>query len=231
MRTKLSGVLVVAAMALAMIVGTSTKADAAFIAYICNDAACLGGGDVIVTDNAAGDALSRVNGQILIAGAVGGLTTTVNNAQSKPLIGSASSPSMDLNFSATGIGEVWFYASDTSFTGVQNGTLLFNGNASGTSTESASAWWDPANGNLALTNLICTTGNLSGAGFAGACSGAFGQVGAYALTIGVHVIRTTAGTTTGDELLTVPEPATMTLFGLGMLGFGLATRRRRAARG
>jgi hypothetical protein len=35
--------------ALAFGVGT---ADASFIAYLCNDVACTGGGDVVVTDQA-----------------------------------------------------------------------------------------------------------------------------------------------------------------------------------
>src|SRR5215218_7724843 len=54
MTKKISG-LFVATMALAGVMGTSTKADAALMAYICDDALCTGGGDTIVTDQGVGD--------------------------------------------------------------------------------------------------------------------------------------------------------------------------------
>ena len=118
MKKTFSGILV-AALAIAGVVGTSTKADAAFIAYICNDAACDGVGDAIVTDNGAGDNFpgSGLIGQIN-AGAinVGGFLVVTNVSQSKPqLVGGS-----DLAFQATtidaGTHTIWLYASDTGFT-------------------------------------------------------------------------------------------------------------------
>jgi hypothetical protein len=54
MTEKVSGLLV-ATMVLAGVVGTSTRADAALMAYICDDMLCTGGGDTIVTDQGVGD--------------------------------------------------------------------------------------------------------------------------------------------------------------------------------
>ena len=67
-------------MALAFVALATTKADAAFIAYICNDVNCLGGGDVIITDNGVGD-LSALSGRINTGDqSVGGFTVVNPNA-------------------------------------------------------------------------------------------------------------------------------------------------------
>ena len=126
---------------------TATRSEAAFYALICNDPLCDGAGDVIVQDNGAGDALSGTAGAISIAGSVGGLSIVVNTSQSKPLLGSATSPQMDMTYTVTGIGTVWLYASDTDFTGsaVLNGNI--DGNFTGTANTAAAmaraARWRP----------------------------------------------------------------------------------------
>ena len=116
MKRTFSGILV-AALAFAGVVGTSTKADAAFMAAICNDALCTGGDDVIVTDNGAGDAISGL-GAISFSTSAFGYSLVVNTSQSKPVIGSATAPQLDLNFAATTAagsagGNVFLFASDT----------------------------------------------------------------------------------------------------------------------
>jgi PEP-CTERM motif-containing protein len=229
MRNKLSGVLVVAAMAFAMIVGTSAKADAAFIAYICDDAACTGAGDIVVTDNTVGDSAGGL-GAISINGTVGGLSFVSNVSQSKPGIGSATAPELDINFAATGTGTAWLYASDTGFTlSPASATLLIGGTAAGTNTLTSNLWGGNSNTNLDLSHLI--VGPMSG--ITNTLSGPLtATANPYSLTLGIKIERSGSGTTTGDLGATlVPEPATMALFGLGMLGFGVASRRRRAARG
>src|SRR3954469_8594393 len=62
-------------------VAVSGSAHAAFIAYICDDALCTGGGDVIVTDQGVGDnfpgsaALGQINSGALN---IGGFTIVTN---------------------------------------------------------------------------------------------------------------------------------------------------------
>jgi PEP-CTERM motif len=235
MRKKLSGILV-AALALMCVVGTSTKAEAAFFAAICNDLACSGGNDFIVQDNSAQDTIAAT-GAINFSVSAFGYTLLVNTSQSKPMIGSAGSPQLDLTFSATtaagGGGDVFLFASDTDFTGAHAFLLTVGGtNSGGSGIVTGRAWGGTNNTALAFSgaNLLGTIGPLSGAVYSGSASGSITPiVTPYSLTIGVAVNRTTAGTTTGDLNLSVPEPATMTLFGLGLMGFGVASRRRKAS--
>jgi hypothetical protein len=216
-------------MVLAALVGAFTvagvkQADAAFVAYICNDAACSGGGDVIVTDQSAGDG-SGVAGIILASGSVGGLNASFNIATSKP---SLPQPQMDITYNANGAGEVWFYAVDTDFSVV----YPFVGSNDGNSSTGALVESQICGGN---TNTPGANGLLGNCGaLASTSTSPFHQLTShvaatanpYALMLMVHV-KQTGGITTGDFLV-VPEPATMSLFGLGLAG--LAAFRRRSAR-
>src|SRR5689334_10599206 len=83
---------------LLLAMGSGDAARAAFVATICDDAACSGGNDIIVTDNGIGDNAAPL-GVIAAAGVNAfGFSFILNLAQSKPLIGSPASPHLDLNF-------------------------------------------------------------------------------------------------------------------------------------
>jgi hypothetical protein len=226
----------VLALAMVFAVATPKKADAAFFALICNDALCDGAGDLIVQDNTGIDASGGL-GVITISGAVGGLTVTVNTSQSKPVIGSAGVPELDVTFTASGVGTAWFYASDTDFTGA----LPFSGNASGNFTGSSTVtayvaggndntnFNGPGNTNLDLTGLVASAAS-STSPFSLNLAKGVASANPYFLTIGMKVDRTTGGTTTGDiNVSAVPEPASLTLFGMGLFG-GVGALRRRFGR-
>jgi len=238
-------------MAFAVIVSTSTKAEAAFFAAICNDITCTGGGDSIVQDNGAGDvgAGAGILGLITMSFATGGYDIVLNTSQSKPVIGSAGAPQLDITFTVTDIAgqgtdctvavpcSVWLFASDNGFTGVGGAQMTLGGTQpNGANTVNARAWGGTTNNTIDLTgtapgitgNLLINSGNLTANPFvfSGGSAGGLGAVSPYSLTLGINVIRTAPGTTTGDLNLRVPEPATMALFGLGLVGFGAAGRRR-----
>jgi hypothetical protein len=231
---RFSGVLV-AALALACVAGTSSKADAAFIAAICDDLTCTGGNDTLVTDNGAGDTIGSA-GAINFTTSAFGYVLVVNTSQSKPIIGSASVPQLDLTFTATTIasggGQIFLYAGDTDFVGAHSFNLSIGGtNSGGSGTVTGRAWGGSTNNALTFSPLLATTGPLTGAAFSALVPGSYvPTVSPYSLSIGVAINRTTAGTTTGDLNLSVPEPASMTLFGLGLLGTALSRRRRQAAK-
>jgi hypothetical protein len=219
------------------VMGLSTPADASMIAAICNDLACSGGDDFLVTDNGAGDTLF-VNGAINFSTSAFGYTLLVNTSQSKPMLGSATAPQLDLSLTATtgsaAGGNVFLYMTDTDFLAAQGFLLSLGGtNSGGSGTITGRAWGGTSNTALQFSgaNLLGAVGALSGPTFSGSVAGSFTPaVNPYSLTIGVAINRTTAGTTTGDlnfAAAAVPEPGSVTLFSLGLIGLGFGAYRRK----
>jgi len=226
-----------AAAALACAIGVSAPAHAQFFATICNDIQCTGGDDISFQDNAAGDT-AAATGAISFSAAAFGYSFLVNTSQSKPMLGSAAEPQLDLSFAATSTGtagNVFIYTSDTGFTRASGSALLTLGgtNSGASGTVTGRAWGGTSNTALQFSgaNLIGSLAGLTGPTFAGSATSAFASVvSPYSLTIGMQITRASAGTTSGNlnlQVSAIPEPSIWASIFMGAALVGFVSRRRR----
>jgi hypothetical protein len=209
-------------MALAIVAGFSARAEAALAVRITQGATTLTFPDV-GTLGVEGVLGLPVNGWTVIFAGTGYPITTAD----------LSDPAMDLlsfQSNSTAGGSITLEVSQTDWTGGPE--PVFNFNIGGTSIVSGSynyeLLWDPNNalfGGAVFANGAGALGPTWGATFSGGPAGD----SQYSLTQRVTITHNTAGFSSFDADLTVPEPASLALFGLGMLGAGIASRRRRTA--
>jgi hypothetical protein len=226
----------IAGAALVCMLAVSLPANAIFVARICNDLACAGGDDLVIQDNAAGDTIASL-GAISFSTSAFGYSLLVNTSQSKPMLGSATAPQLDLTFSVTNngaAGNVFLYASDTDFV-LAGGTFMVSlgGTNSGNSgSVQGRAWGGSTNTEFQFSgaNLLASIGPLTTNSFAGSATGLFAPTAnPYSLTIGTTVSRAAAGTSTGDlnlQISPIPEPSTWALLLMGPALMAFVVRRR-----
>jgi PEP-CTERM motif len=213
---------------LAVALTASSPASATLIALICDNAACSGtlGTDFFFTTSSTGAAV--VTGSFS-----NGYTFTENTSLSKPLIGSSTSPQLDLSFSVTSnstpTGSIFLYAADTDFTAGSNFSMLLDGNTTAGATVIGNVWSSANSTSTAMTNLFGTIGPLTGPQFNASGSATLtGQASPFSLELGLQVTNTGPGVTTGDfNVSSVPEPSTWAMMILGFIGVGFMAYRRK----
>jgi hypothetical protein len=170
-----------------------------------------GGSDIIVADGSGLD-LSAADGQVAWIGTINGWTFAITAGDTKPQLGSATSPQLDLGVLANvvGNGNLIVKFSDTGF-GPSSGTVSSTFFENGTSTASASVLVDSANtlfGGSESTDATLT--------------------GPYSITL---VDTFTPGLVSSDHRVSVPDGgATVALLGFGLVGVESLRRRFSAKR-
>jgi hypothetical protein len=172
-------------------------------------------------------------GEAIFFGSLPGFSFSLDTGLSKPMIGSADQPVLDLNLdevaSRGGGGTLTFKLTDTGFDG-DGGPIRFLDSVGGTffggGSLSVSTFMDCDN-DADGDSTPLTSATFSGSSFSG---GQTANVTAchhnYSLTELATLTLPGGAQFSGDANLAVPEPPAIALFGAGLLGLCFALRRK-----
>jgi hypothetical protein len=196
-----------------------------------------GGATTFCADNAACDLDSTAGVVAVVAPLPGGFTVNVTTGATKPTLGTAGQPHMDLNsinIQSTGgthdltlgFSEVGFTKAPTGLTGLLGGALT----APAGSTVTAEAYYHTGNTLFGLGALAFSMGPFGPGAFSGTASGAGPASGPYSLTQYLKLHTTGPANFSANFDLSTPEPASVALLAgiLLVTGFSLRRRIRRA---
>ena len=197
-----------------------------------------------VTDGLPGDMALGNAGAVVFIGAIGDFSFNVTTGTTKPMIGAADDPRLDLGVSSlvsSGAGTLKIEFSETDFTGPLpqasfltdvGGTIDTAGN-----TVRIQSYLDTSNTIYGTGTLIGDTGDLDnsalpGNAFAGAdFSGLIPVNSPFSVTLVATITHSGAGqiSTFNAEVLPTPEPSTFLMLGMGLVGL-VGYRKRQAAK-
>lgn len=196
---------------------------------------------VVITDNGAGDTSALVGHVNYGNGSFFGWNILVSSGVTKPIVGSATSPMLDLNWQATrGAGasatlSISFSDNDFNLVSPRNFEVSTGGTLGNVNPRSVNvrAWYDLGNATLAETTLLTSHLFSNQNGYSANDFG--GPVPAdpsVAFTVRIDVSLGVGGIASGDvDLHSVPETgSTFALFATALFGLGILAVRCRNAR-
>ena len=189
-----------------------------------------GGVDVIVLDNMAGDAFALAD-VITYIGSAGSFNINVSTG-----LGDAATPALfglDLNSVNTSLaaGTLRLTLTETDLNFGATGSALFSGLIGGTTTGNVnwSLLVDDNNvGGYGVGTVAMSGGTASSGAFSDSGSSTLPASDPFALTLVVDITHgASGGTTSFDFSGSIPEPTSLALISLALLGAGVASRRRK----
>ena len=185
---------------------------------------------ITIDDNLIGD-LNPATGELTLSTNVGVWTLSISTGVTKPVLGAAKTPIMDLviQASSTNAGTLQYVFSDTGFTPFSPFTATVSGHviSGAPTTVNYSVYGDASDTLAALTTPLTTTGTIP-LPVLTSNSGSFSLSSLYSLSQVVQINASGPSSVSVDASLSViPEPSTTALTFLGLsLVAGLARRRR-----
>lgn len=168
------------------------------------------------------------DGMVMINSGLGNWIVNVATGIAKPLIGNDDLARLDLNsINVTGAaGTIYLRLTDIDFLASGPGySAEFGGTTDGTA--SLQSYVDAANAEFGQGMLLSDSGVLGSGAFSGSDRGGINMLDPYSISIFAAISHTGAGQVSSfDYLVSVPEPGTLALLGLGLLGIAVLRQRR-----
>jgi len=214
----------------------ASSANASFIMYL--DDSSTAGIDAIVQDDTLAGVITSLGlttdsdaigttGVVSYSGGFAGFLVNVTTGISKPVIGEPGTM-LDLNSInvSGGSGSITIGLTDTDFLRGGAGYLNFAIGGTTDGTVSAEAYMDSTNAEFGTGTLLGAM-SASTSAFAYTSAGTVvGTTDPYSLTLLTTVTHANAGDISSFDAAVIPEPSMIALMSLGLIGLGVASRRR-----